>query len=164
MTKQHFFFGIACVFPLVLLGCGAGGEIERPETVAVSGSVLYKGKPVEGAQVSFMTSGAPRPASGVTDAEGKFELSTFEPKDGAIIGTHVITISKAAPGSGAAASSAAPSDDPSAMLGDYTAAADSDFQDSKALLPTKYASAGTSPLQEEVKKGAPNSFVFELVD
>src|SRR5690606_27270537 len=73
---------------LMLVGCGqSGGE----KTYQVTGIVTFQGKPVKEAAVSFIPEKG-RPASGVTDAEGKFELSTFGSMDGAIAGGHKVII------------------------------------------------------------------------
>ena len=68
-------------------GCGPS----RPETIYVKGVVTLDGNPVEGAAVLFSPTDG-RPASGITDAQGEFELQTFAPRDGAILGTHKVTV------------------------------------------------------------------------
>lgn len=147
----------------VIAGCSAG--VDRPETAPVSGTVVYKGQPVEGATVSFMADGAPRAASGVTDADGKFQLSTFELNDGALIGEHVVTISKQEAGA-----TAPQSTDPTAALNDPSALVEMQLSTTsqkggpKSLLPQKYANPNTSPLKEKVTAEGPNSFVFTLTD
>jgi len=82
----------------VCLGCGGGNDAYK--TVAVSGVLTCQGNPVPGVQVIF----SPQPgegrseampgksAGGLTDAEGKFTLSTYEVNDGAIVGKHTVTI------------------------------------------------------------------------
>jgi hypothetical protein len=97
-------------------------------------------------------------ASGVTDAEGKFRLSTFGNHDGAMPGTHAVAIVKSQPtvtGEGMT---------PDDMSGDYGRAM---MQAAKAAkvktdLPEKYANAGTSGLTAEVTKSGPNEFTFDL--
>lgn len=82
---------IGIVFGLLfLIGCGDG----RPKRVPVTGVVTLNGKPVEDAGVMFMSSNGGRPASGVTDADGRFKLTTFKQYDGAVLGQHVITVTK----------------------------------------------------------------------
>ncbi len=133
---------------LVAVGCG-GGASDKPKVAAVSGTVTYKGQPVEGADVSFWKEGAPRAATGKTDAKGNFQLTTFDPNDGAIIGNHTVTVVKVA---AAATMNAAD------MASGTTKA-----PEVKDPLPAKYADAKTSPLKSEVKAG-PNSPKLELVD
>lgn len=59
---------------VTLAGSGCGG---RRELVPVSGTVLFQGKPVDGAQVSLLAPGTPRNAAGMTDGVGRFTLTTF---------------------------------------------------------------------------------------
>ena len=144
-----------------VVGCG-GGASGRPDLYPVSGTVMYNGEPVEGATVSFMAEGAPRAATGVTNAEGKFQLTTFDVNDGAVPGTHTVTVSKMEAGTTPA--------DPTSSLDDPTAlqanmdAQNSDDTGPKWLTPEKYASPTTSGLKEEVKADGENIFVIQLSD
>ncbi|QDV49426.1 carboxypeptidase regulatory-like domain-containing protein [Gimesia fumaroli] len=66
---------------------------QRPQTFPASGTVTFKGAPLEGATVIFRSnSGEPQAAVGRTDQEGKFQLRTFEDGDGAIAGEHSVAI------------------------------------------------------------------------
>ena len=58
---------------LVAIGCG-GAASDHAKCAAVSGTVTYKGRLVEGATVSFWTPNASRAATGANRREG--ELST----------------------------------------------------------------------------------------
>ena len=152
-------FGVP--FLIALVGCGGA---ERPDTVPVSGTVLYNGEPVAGATVSFRASGAPRAAWGVTDAQGRFERSTFGTGDGAVVGEHVVTVIKVDP-----ASTADQPQDSMAALNDPAALVDMQRQAAgqsgpKSLLPKRYASPASSPLKETVTRDGPNSFTFALTD
>ena len=71
----------------VLAGCGGDDRV-----AAVHGIVKLDGDPVADASVTFMPKEGGRPAFGITNAEGAFELTTFESGDGALIGRHVVTI------------------------------------------------------------------------
>jgi len=73
---------------MTLAGCGREG----PETVSVSGIVTLDGNPVAGASVMFMPQSAGRPATGLTDEEGRFQLTTFGDEDGALVGLHRVTV------------------------------------------------------------------------
>ena len=74
------------------IGCSDDG---RPPTYKVSGLVTLDGKPVEGALVSFMrTDNGPHNAVATTDASGKYELTTFESRDGAVEGSYNVTVTK----------------------------------------------------------------------
>jgi len=138
--------------PFLLAGCG--GE-ERPDLVPVSGVVTYQGKPVVGAEVVFHNDDAPRAASGVTDAQGKFRLTSYEDFDGAVPGECIVTVAKVETD---AAINDANAEDPSAAYGEgMMAAASGDMSEiAKNELPEKYADPSTSGLTVTIKKEGPN--------
>ena len=138
---------VLVVASLVAVGCG-GGASDKPKCAPVSGTVTYKGQPVEGATVSFWTDKAPRAATGQTDAKGNFRLTTIDPNDGAIIGSHTVTVVKAAPANTMTAADMASGKAPPEV---------------KDPLPAKFADAKTSPLKFEVKSGS-NTAPLEIVD
>lgn len=74
------------------------GEFEPPKTVSVQGTVLYKGKPLDGVRVmlhpQFDIGRIKFRPSGTTDARGHFTLSTGSPNDGAPPGEYVVTFSR----------------------------------------------------------------------
>ncbi len=78
-------------------GCGGA---DRYQTVPVSGVVTCQGKPVANGAVSFTPlpeegrdEGKPgRMALGITDAEGRFRLTTYVENDGAIVGRHSVSV------------------------------------------------------------------------
>lgn len=83
---------------LAALG-GCGGE--TLPTVPVTGTVTYNGKPLDGADISFIPkdpTGEARGASGATDAHGNFKLQTFlvgsKMVAGALPGDYAVTVSK----------------------------------------------------------------------
>lgn len=153
---------LASCFSLVAVGCGGSNF---PTPVPVSGKVLHKGKPVEGAKVTFLSkSEGARPASGRTNSDGEFALTTFRTDDGAIPGDYAVTIAKleAKPGSESIdASGDSLGDDYDAMM----AAAASGVR-SKALgenaLPEKYGNAAESGLERTIAEDQPNEFEFDL--
>ena len=139
--QTRFDSGLAVVGMLLLVtcvGCSGGGPVAYP----VSGTVTYQDQPVAGAQVMF-TSDAGRAAEGTTDASGKFTLTTFKPGDGALAGSHRVTIVKM---------ETTPSTDPNNPYGT-----------AKSVLPPRYANPGQSPLQETVGTEK-NEFNFVLTD
>jgi hypothetical protein len=73
---------------LLLSGCGSRG----PDLAPVSGTVALDGKPVAGAAVTFVPVQGGRPASAVADEQGRFQLTTFQSEDGAIVGKHTGTV------------------------------------------------------------------------
>lgn len=147
------------------LAVGCGGGTPAVKTVPVSGTITYKGKPIEGATVSFMAEGAPRAASGVTDANGEFKLSMFKFNDGALVGENKVVVVKANP-EATPKSAATPEQmlaDPS-ILAKQSAAASSKKNVPASLIPEKYASPRSTPLKETVTEAGPNSFVIQLTD
>ena len=79
---------------LFVFGCNSEGSRKRPQLAKVKGTITYNGKPVRSAAVNFMMEGSPRAASGVTDDNGNFQLTTFDTNDGAPIGTHKVTVTQ----------------------------------------------------------------------
>jgi hypothetical protein len=75
---------------LVVAGSGCGGN----GTVYVKGRVTLDGNPVDGATVTFLPEQAGRPATGYTNNEGFFELSTFHKADGALPGSYLVLVLK----------------------------------------------------------------------
>ena len=78
-----------------LLGCGEPAPL-GPAPQAVHGSVAYQGKPASGFRVTFHPQfdlGERQFApSAMTDAEGKFTLSSYKAGDGAPAGKDAVTI------------------------------------------------------------------------
>jgi hypothetical protein len=119
---------------LVAAGCGPG----RPPLVPVTGQVLMEGKPVAGASVMFVGDG--RPATGVTDAGGRFVLGTWTNGDGVLAGEYVVCVTQqtvAGPG-------------------------DSDYAVPNNLLPPVYGAVDTTPLRARVERGTTNDVRLEL--
>ena len=148
-------------------GCSGETGEERPSVVPVTGVVMYNNNPVPGAMVSFMADGAPRAATGITNEKGEFQLTMFDPNDGAIPGTNKITVSKVEAAAQQANTDEALLNDPTAMTDSYLKKAGSDGkldEGPKSLIPGKYATEGTSPLSEEVKTEGENRFILQLAD
>ena len=137
----------------LLLGCGGDSGGDRP-TAPVKVSVSYKGKPLDGAIVTFISVENPQPAVGTTDASGSCTLTTYKTNDGAIIGSNVITISK----SEIDKKNIKPPRPEDADLIGVTPT-----PNLKSLIPNKYSLPGSSGLKEEVQKGQ-NTVTFVLKD
>lgn len=160
-SSVHFFFGLSL---LSLAGCGGGdaGTADRPATVPVQGTVTLDGKPIEGATVTFMPATQARPgqpaqghaAVSRTDAEGHYELMTFEAGDGVVPGDYVVTVVK--------------QEVPEAKelsMEEYIAQgpqAPSADAGPKHLLPEQYAKRQTSPLKVTVTESESEPLDFEL--
>jgi hypothetical protein len=145
--------GAVCV---VSGGCSGSN---RPATAPVRGTVTFRGKPVVGATLSFLCQGAPRHAIGTTDAAGNYRLTTFEPNDGAVIGTHVVTIEKFSIGPQESFPEIDPSMGPAAMAAALKKAEQATLEARQKAermpseLPKKYSHRATSDLQKEVVPG-----------
>lgn len=148
---------VLCALSSAAAGCSSGETF--PETVPVTGTVKYQGKPVEGAEVVFATSEeGGRSASGQTDNQGRFSLKTYftpgHQPAGAVPGTYTITVTKLEGGS--------QPDNPPDMRAMMQSGKVQGLPQN--TLPKQYAEAGSSPLKETVKEGETNDFALELTD
>ncbi|RCS54450.1 carboxypeptidase regulatory-like domain-containing protein [Bremerella cremea] len=149
--RMSLFLGAVVVASLV--GC-TGSDI--PKTYPVTGSVTYKGKPVEGANITLVSSDpAVRSAGAESDAEGKFSVKTyFSPKqqaEGVVPGDYVITVSKMEK-----------HELPEGMKPEEAIAAFREMGPAKNLLPKKFASPQSSDLKISVTDTAPEPLVLDL--
>jgi hypothetical protein len=87
---------IVLILPFVLIGCS---QTKPPVPVhPVSGQVMYNGKAAVGVQVYLYPTSAPMvpeiPANphGVTGTDGRFQLTTYSPEDGAAEGGYQIVL------------------------------------------------------------------------
>lgn len=143
--------GVFCL--LAALGCGAAAP-ERPGTVPVTGTVMYRGKPVDGAVVSLLAEKVPQAATGTTDSTGRFQLSTFGDKDGAVPGSHRATVVKLIP-----ELQQQPGEDANAYTSRVLGK-----DPGKSSLPAKYASVRTTTLTAQIKADGSNDIQLDLVD
>ena len=135
---------------LISAGCGSKG----PKRYPTGGTVTYKSQPVEGAVVSFRSESGVI-ATGTTDAQGKFKLSTYGHGEGAVPGKHQVTVTKfSAPQVAAGSMSMA-----EAAKQPTPASAEP-----RNLLPAKYADPARPALQFDVTPEGPNDFPIQLVD
>lgn len=152
----------ACI---LLAGCSKSG---RMSITPVHGQVTYQGRPVAEATVEFLCPGASRPAAGVTDEQGNYRLTTFTANDGAMIGTHVVTVNVYASESEASLPSVSGMDSKTATKAIEDAVRQSVRQQQVAAkslpqVPKKYAERRTSDLSKEVAAGD-NTINIELSD
>jgi hypothetical protein len=154
------------VLGLLTVAIGCGGS-SFPDPVAVTGTINRGGSPVADAKVTFLPKSAEgRSASGVTNAEGKFTLTTFNTGDGALPGDYTVTILKVDPN---ANGGSAEIGDDGEVGADYGAGMDGAATDSggatESLLPAKYADAAQSGLDRTVAASGPaNDFTIDIVD
>jgi len=128
----------ALALSAILIGSSPGcGEKSRfPETLPVSGKVIYNGQPVTKGTVTFQ-SDTGQPATGEIQPDGTYRLSTFAEKDGALPGHHKVMI-------------IANDADPTLMPGSSPG-----YKPPKDLIPKKYGALATSGLEADVSKDKP---------
>ena len=157
--RSNFTFGSAatCYLLLILISAGCSGD---SRVAGVSGTVSLDGEPVGNAAVAFVPVDGGRPAFGITDTSGKYELTTFAAGDGALIGSHVVTIT--------------PAEDPEPAADDASDSEDeslnsvvAEFKPKKrpkrrSRIPDLYADQDTSGLSFEVRRGEANVADFSL--
>jgi hypothetical protein len=110
--------------------------------VKVTGTVTVKGQPADQVEVTFLPKNG-RPATGVTDNQGRFELSTLKPGDGAVPGEHRVTLGEYYP----------PGKPPPMPRGN---------EPLPSRFPTTYSDTVNSPLKATVERGAKNDFQFDI--
>ncbi|UUO07629.1 carboxypeptidase-like regulatory domain-containing protein [Blastopirellula sp. J2-11] len=66
----------------------------RPEVFPTSGVVMFDGKPLAEALVTFHSDESNVSSYAKTDETGKFQLTTFEPNDGVVAGRHHVCVTK----------------------------------------------------------------------
>lgn len=154
-----------CLAALAMLGCNQGGS---SGTVPVSGVITLDGTPVEGATVSFApTGGEGVAAAGMTDAKGRYELTTQEPGDGAMPGKYMVMISKVQtapdPGAEAVKPGMSPEEATEAVMKARDAAGLTGEEGPAVtdLLPAKYKNPSQSGFTVEVAPGK-GEFNFDL--
>lgn len=117
---------------IAIPGCGSSEVL--PETAPVSGTVTLGGVPLTNGTVTFHPEGEGNPGYGEIKEDGTFELTTYELKDGAVLGRHIVTVE--------VFQGATPEESP--LPGS---------EQELSIVPAKYASPDTSPLRFEVKAG-----------
>ena len=135
---------VALLLAALVAGCDSSPA--GPETVAATGTVSFRGSPVESANVIFqpLDQGNSAPASqAVTDGNGRFELTTHvgvgKFKPGIVPGKYAVTITKL-----------------------DTASISTTLAPPKHLLPQKYANSNTSGLTADVPAADSSEFNFSL--
>lgn len=128
-------------------------QSEHPELRPVSGTVTYDGQPVSDATVAFSSPSSPRLATGRTDHEGRFVLSSYDPQDGAAPGEYTVVVTKIEH-----------DDAQPALSMDEALETRPVRSKSRNLLPKRYAAHETTPLQVVVPDEGADDLRFELSD
>lgn len=148
--KADFLHSHAAVVAVVLLGlagCGSTDTGEVVPTVPANGTVTYNGKPLEYHQITLFPSDNQRPAAGVSDSDGKFVLGTNQPGDGAIQGTHTVSITYVGP----------PNTDPGAGMMEFPAPPPPEVK-----IPENYRDPQRSGITVEVPQGGLSDWQLNL--
>ena len=154
---QHAFISLslAAVIAAMTLGCNKGPAAVEG-VVPVSGVVSFQGAPVAGASVTFFPEVGGQAAAGTTDSQGKYQLTTLNPNDGAKPGTYKVMVSKIErTGIGATISQ----EEQYKYLEQHGSPPPSE---SKNVLPELFANVTTTPLTATVQESGPNQFDFAL--
>ncbi len=151
---SHNLLAVALLaIPLCGFGCSGVGDDGRPSRYPVTGTVTMNGEPVANANVNFQLVDGSGSAVGVTDSQGRYELTSFVPGDGAVPGEYQVTVTKF--------SQLTPSPDVSEDDADYDP--DAPAMVPENLLPERYANPATSELTATVTE-SPNMIDLELTD
>ena len=153
-TKLNAAVKLAVAFVLLAVTIGCGGD-DRVATVR--GTVTLDGEPVGDASVTFMPKEGGRPAFGMTDADGAYELTTFKEADGAMVGNHLVTVTAFEEEVNAKAEAAAEE------LGSLAEVMHPNARPKQTwIVPQVYSESETSGLEFEVKRGEKNQADFPL--
>ena len=135
-------------FLLSGVGCGDSERSIPDKTVNAEGVLTYRGQPLEDFMVTFHPSGTQRPATGTTDAAGRFKLGTNDVGDGAVSGSHKVTAVYVAPSSGS--NQEAGKEEPT------------DPSPAKVQIPKKYFALESTDLTVEIPAGGSTDLKIEL--
>lgn len=131
---------------MLMAGCGGDPPSDQPkvELIPVTGVVQVDGKPISGARIALHSSAGGTDAivnpNGISDSEGKFQLTTYSVNDGAPAGVWNVTVSWAEvlnPGA-------------------------SDPEYGKEKLPARYLAPTSSGLTVDVKPGLTEPVLLSL--
>lgn len=154
---------------LCVIGCSEIPD-DRPPVFPVTGTVTYKGKPVADALVTFASAKSPRSANATTNRDGKYSLTTFNSKDGAVAGEHLVVIIKLVSQPSASDPAMATAPDLSKGLpagyptADKTGKVNLSSGGSENQLPAKYADGKLPSMKATVSATGNNEFNFDLED
>lgn len=146
MSSFRYFMIVLVGLVLFPLGCSSS---DQPELGQVTGTITLDGKPLTGVAVVFQPENG-RPARGMTNAEGKYELVYIRQTKGTKVGPNRVEV--------------APSEEGEESEGDEPGDGDSQAasKKSKSAKPTVPAKYNTkSELKVDVKSGS-NTFDFQL--
>lgn len=134
-------------------GCGTG-------LVTVSGTVTLDGSPVAGAKVTFIPTGDGIPASGTTDAAGRYELAIGSGRLGVPPGRYAVTVSKLKVSTLAPGEAKSVADAATAGEVETESTPDGLVQVIEHVVPRRYADPATSGLEADVTGSGEHAFTL----
>lgn len=131
-------------------GCSYEDEwsAQRPKTHKAKGTLMMDGQPLEGATIVMHAQAHDLSSQGVSDANGKFTLSTFKPNDGAVAGAHKVAVTKRTY--------------EEVKTKFNSAEENSVAKVPKELLPKRYSSPVTSDIEVSIKEDGNNDLLIEI--
>ncbi|MEQ1831064.1 MAG: hypothetical protein ABL921_34270 [Pirellula sp.] len=139
----------SCLLGLAL-GCNSGDEwtAKRPKVYRASGTLKLDGQALEGATVIYHSQSYDVSAQGISDKNGKFQLTTYDQGDGAVAGGHKVVITKR-------------------IFEEKKTKYNTPEENSVALIPKdllhkRYSSPDTTTVQVEIKSTGTNDSVIEI--
>ena len=139
---MRWIIGLVAALAMTAAGCGRG---DKPLMADAAGSVTYNGDPLEGATVVFVPDSG-LPATGITDAEGRFTWNT-RGDSGAVVGPGKVAITAV---------------EQLIVVEGREPTAQELANMSRSLIPEKYGHPMTSQLSADVKADERNEFTFKL--
>lgn len=94
MTSISFARSTPLILSVTLLFVAGCGGSDRPPLAEASGVLTLDGQPVAEATVSVVPVEGGRPASAITDKEGRFVLKSYADADGAAVGEYKVAVIK----------------------------------------------------------------------
>jgi hypothetical protein len=122
------------VIPFGVAACNS----ERIYTVPASGTVTYKGKPLEKGQVQFLPTEGPAAVGSIED--GKFVLGTNNAGNGAPPGKYRVTVFS------------------------YKTIQNKFGETSKSMIPNRYTNPDSSGIVQDIPEGGNNKIDIQLKD
>jgi hypothetical protein len=147
---------LAMVALVTAVGC-ENKDANLPLRVPVSGVVTFENQPLANATVIFYPTSHEHTATAMTDENGRYELQTFRPGDGAVPGQFSVTVRKVEVKAGRTSGGDETNDD-----GGDTGGEGGPPAVERSLIPAKYGSIGTSMLKADVAETGENVFPFTL--
>ena len=155
MHRTFNVFGRTTLFLAVLAFTFTGCGYRRPAQVKTTGTVTLDGEPVAQASLMFIPDSG-RPASGNTNTNGAFELSSYGGNDGLPAGNYRVTVTKLVLKDKyqQQLKKLETQADEAAESGEESEAVDIEFSDNayKNELPEKYADLDTTDINVTITK------------